>query len=134
MATATQPTTININLEGYKTELKRVINALQNATSPGSDKSFGTPDDQIVAVYDYGNGIFRGRVSLGVDGAPGARGTDDDNNGVIDDISELGLGDDPIRVASRARFTNEFNGFLPADRIASGVYFGGDLDEFVQGK
>ena len=43
--TATGPTTINVDAEGYKAELKRVILSLQNAMVPAGDLDPGFPGD-----------------------------------------------------------------------------------------
>ncbi|MBX3670121.1 MAG: choice-of-anchor D domain-containing protein [Rhodocyclaceae bacterium] len=49
---------MSIDLDGYKTEFIRVINALQNVVvANGVDGLLGTADDVKDIVYDYGGGI-----------------------------------------------------------------------------
>ena len=48
-----EPTTIDINLDGFKTELRRVIGKLHN--SDGPDGVFGTRDDPLFYIYEVGN-------------------------------------------------------------------------------
>ena len=62
VAKAINPTKLSLNLDdadGYKAELTRVINALQNViVGQGPDGKFGTTDDVYDIVYDFGGGVI----------------------------------------------------------------------------
>jgi hypothetical protein len=71
---ATGPTTINVDAEGYKQELKRIILALQNAMVPGPDGEPGGTNP--IAYDDDGDGTNDendeyGWISWGPDNMPG---------------------------------------------------------------
>ncbi len=141
---ATRTATFNVDLAGFKNELKRVIRAIQQFRGPGADArpgvagtdddSNGTADDASeygwagsddgsFYVYDYdGGGV------MGPDGAPGDAGVNDDGAGVADDEGELGYGDDRTFFLSAA-YAAAFSGFLPGQ-----AYTNAQLNTFVDGQ
>ncbi|MCG2592459.1 Ig-like domain-containing protein, partial [Ramlibacter sp. XY19] len=100
--TATDPTTISVNESDYKTELERVIRALQSAVSAGADATLGTADDVTRVVYDYGGGL----TDATLPGADGLPGTADDV--AIKQITNAAK----LRIAA-APFLAQFANFLP---------------------
>ena len=139
--TATNPTTINVNLAGYKVELKRVILSLKNVWTPqgfgpgssGDDdgngsvgnEEYGWPgsDDKIEVVYDYGGAV----VTATTPGPDGNLATTADN--VERDVLDYRIGGAWRSGGGRTyrwwrvvgpRFKAEFAGYMPSDRTLPG--------------